>query len=598
VAVAVGDVTVSVGSAIVTSTDGVSWIQRQVGATDFLNAVAYGDGQFVAVGNDGTILSSRDGTNWVLQVTGDSLSAIAYGSGKFVVLGYSTNGPVVITFDGVSWVELPPGPELPVNAIVYGDGQFVGVGASGNLVTSVDGATWVDRGTQISSDIAYANGLFIASGGGAGNTLATSTDGVSWVDHTSSGPVYVSGMAYGNGRFVATGLDCALPECTDVILSTIDGVNWMPVRQSEDQAAFAAIAYGDGQFVAVGDGIVTSTDDGVTWVSRVAGSTNAFFRAIAYGNGQFAAFREDYSAGQSTGRQTGSTILTSADGVNWVERWSGGVISLRGVTYGNGLFAVLGYCCPVTLMTSTDGVHWSQRAQAPAGWGIAYGNGKFVILGDGINTSTDTVDWRQTFSGPFPCLDCELSAIAYGNGRFVALGGVLSANQTFYEISLASSDGVNWVMQQSLSPFDYGYPPEAIAYGNGQFVAVGSFDFDESRGTIQTSRDGLTWSSPQVVAPFLFRGVAFGNGRFVAVGGDEILQSGPIINLSVTPSAKTGLLSLSLEGPTGLDYTIQGSSDLVAWRDVTRITNAASSQVILNGLAIEPGRQFYRAISP
>jgi hypothetical protein len=355
-----------------------------------------------------------------------------------------------------------------------------------------------------------------------------------------------------------------------------------------------AIAYGGGQFVAVGDAIMTSTDDGVTWVRRDAGSTNRFLSGLAYGDGQFAAFGE-YSTenGQSTGI---STILTSADGVNWVERWSGATYPLGGITYGNSVFAAVG-CCPSTILTSTNGVNWNERHQDFFGR-VAYGYGQFVLVGDGIMTSTDAVNWRQAFSGPFPCVDCSLSAIAYGNGRFAALGSVASTNQA-HAISLASSDGVNWVVHQSL-PRDSYPPPQAIAYGNGTFVAAGFFALDLSRGGIQTSRDGLTWSPLQVIAPWEFRGIAFGNGRFVAVGGfggptGEILQSGPIINLSVALNAGSGLLSLSLEGPTGIDYTIQGSTDLISWSDVTKVTNTQSSKVILESLPATSKHQFYRA---
>lgn len=45
----------------------------------------------------------------------------------------------------------------------------------------------------------------------------------------------------------------------------------------------------------------------------------------------------------------------------------------------------------------------------------------------------------------------------------------------------------------------------------------------------------------------------YGNGHFVAVGGQwMILQSGSIINLSITPNNDTGSLTLSFEGPTGV----------------------------------------------
>jgi hypothetical protein len=72
--------------------------------------------------------------------------------------------------------------------------------------------------------------------------------------------------------------------------------------------------------------------------------------------------------------------------------------------------------------------------------------------------------------------------------------------------------------------------PSSHRVWNGQFVAAGNWDLDISRGTIQTSRVGLTWRPPQEIAGRQFRGVAFGNSRLVVVGDDgEILQSGPII---------------------------------------------------------------------
>jgi len=52
-----------------------------------------------------------------------------------------------------------------------------------------------------------------------------------------------------------------------------------------------------------------------------------------------------------------------------------------------------------------------------------------------------------------------------------------------------------------------------------------------------------------------------------------------------------------LAGPIGLDYTIQTSTDLISWQDVTKITNTQSSKVILDGLPAASGQLFYRAYS-
>src|SRR5262245_31447007 len=62
------------------------------------------------------------------------------------------------------------------------------------------------------------------------------------------------------------------------------------------------------------------------------------------------------------------------------------------------------------------------------------------------------------------------------------------------------------------------------AYGNGQFVAVGSY------GTIMTSIDGLSWGVRQSGTSKHLNGIAFGNGQFVAVGRDAILTSTDGVN--------------------------------------------------------------------
>src|SRR6266542_3200891 len=70
--------------------------------------IAYGEGQFVAVGESGIILTSADGVNWNVRQSGthDGLVAIAYGNGQFVAVGSTYDGPSPIwtAGDGVNWV--------------------------------------------------------------------------------------------------------------------------------------------------------------------------------------------------------------------------------------------------------------------------------------------------------------------------------------------------------------------------------------------------------------------------------------------------------------------------------------------------------------
>jgi hypothetical protein len=71
------------------------------------------------------------------------------------------------------------------------------------------------------------------------------------------------------------------------------------------------VTYGNGLFVAVGDGgAILTSPDGVTWTPRTSGTSNTLF-GVTYGNGLFVAVGD------------GGAILTSPDGVNWTPRTSG-----------------------------------------------------------------------------------------------------------------------------------------------------------------------------------------------------------------------------------------------------------------------------------
>jgi hypothetical protein len=362
------------------------------------------------------------------------------------------------------------------------------------------------------------------------------------------------------------------------------------VGGSEAEAALSEIA------------ILTSSD-GVNWIQRRSGvsSRERWLNGIAYGNGQFVAV----GAGVTTGRLIETAILTSADGVTWTERQTGSIDWLSGIAFGNGQFVAVGVYGGI--LTSADGVDWVERATRLS-WanlwlnGITYGNGQFVAAGQvetatsrstvvvtpAILTSTDGVKWTRRHP-ELAETSIGLSGVAYGKGRFVAVGGqsgpdLLRGSGTI----VTSGDGVNWVSRLSGARAETRYF-SGIAYGSGLFVAVGG-------GPTMASADGVNWvSRPSGASPL--SGVAYGNGHFMAVGGRTILESGSIITLELTPNTATGPLTLSLAGPSGLGYTIQSSTDLISWLSVTNITSDQSTSIILDLQPAAGERGFYRAYS-
>jgi hypothetical protein len=264
-----------------------------------------------------------------------------------------------------------------------------------NPASSPDGITWtvhntVDLRANSSGAVAFGNGVFVApSGGGWDQRVTTSADGVNWTAHDSalppswpsSGPV--SAITYGGGQFVAVGGGGA-------IATSPDGINWT-ARTSGVTTDFTGIAYGNGLYVAVGTWYVNPThpvvvsSDGINWTAVPAANVfNAKWIRIAFGEGRFVA--RSY--------QGGPAFMYSADGVNWTASDVGGVTWGDGhpVIYADGRFVASGENGGQMIYASDDGITWSVLASSVphGGWAIAYGNGTFVTVEDGTGAMRAT----------------------------------------------------------------------------------------------------------------------------------------------------------------------------------------------------------------
>lgn len=144
------------------SSDGAEW--EQVLETDAtMNAVAHGDGRFVAVGDSaqgGTIVASDNGSTWSDTIDTDvALVDVAFGDGTWVALAEDRT---YTSSDGANWTESEPIPfefsGISAGAIAFGDGEFLvstySCGASGCSVTSPltssDGTSWAPSDLDLS----------------------------------------------------------------------------------------------------------------------------------------------------------------------------------------------------------------------------------------------------------------------------------------------------------------------------------------------------------------------------------------------------------------------------------------------------------------
>jgi hypothetical protein len=287
-------------------------VRRLPQTTNVLNAVTYGGGLFVAVGNSGDkgeILTSPDGMVWTSQASGATtpLADVVWGNGRFVAVGGASSTPVVVTStDGIVWT---PGLVTP---------SFTRLGT-----------------------VTFGNGLFVAFGG---STSFTSSDGMNWTrasEFLSRWCPY--GIGYGQGAFVSVGW--CIGGIYNAIRYSTNGTNWTEAQGStvgEEQGYFA-VTWAAGQFVAVGFRKTATSTNGREWIQRQDSSGSSFtLWDVAYGDEVFVAVGCTSLGGEYCDATAPARIQTSSEGREWRVRDTGWTNALWGVAYGNGRFVAVG----------------------------------------------------------------------------------------------------------------------------------------------------------------------------------------------------------------------------------------------------------------
>ncbi len=268
-----GETYVGVGDAgaIVMSKDGLAWLDASPGPRDVLHDIDSDGSTIVAVGNRGAILSSTDESRWIHHDLGvnAALTRVTHGQGLFVVTGndYNANrGMIFTSADGVEWTERVVGTVPLLYGAAYGGGRFVVTTRDGGVVTSTDGANWSHRPGALPDalllpGLIWADGKFVAVGYWKQRPVvsATSTNGLDWALHEGPWSTGLYGLAYGKGRFVATGANGAILFSTDAAHWTETQFRW-PGTLEDVHFAF-------GWFVCAAEHNILFSDDAVLWQS-------------------------------------------------------------------------------------------------------------------------------------------------------------------------------------------------------------------------------------------------------------------------------------------------------------------------------------------
>ena len=205
---------------IATSPDGITWTARtsSFGSTTIL-AITFGNGLFVAGGENGKIATSPDGITWTQRVSpfgGDHIRGMGFGNNTYVAVGEGNK--LATSPDGITW-SLGTSPLVAANAIIYdvnygADGYWVFAAAetpagTGAVATATNPAgTWTQRvlnfGTDSAYGIGYGNGCWVIVGDYG--SLATASDPTgTWTLGTSSyGSDLINYAYYGSDGYWLT----------------------------------------------------------------------------------------------------------------------------------------------------------------------------------------------------------------------------------------------------------------------------------------------------------------------------------------------------------------------------------------------------------
>lgn len=181
-----------------------------------LTGVVYDGSRFVALGSDGTSITTTDSTTWAAATAipgATGMNAIAFGAGTYVAVG-NAGGIYSNANAGVTgaWTARTSGTTQNLYGVAFVNDQFIAVGAQGTLLTSPDGVTWTARTSNTPNalrGVTYGVGTYVAVGDAG--TVVSSADGATWTEQTIPTTQSLYAVIFGpDVQFVAVGTSGAV----------------------------------------------------------------------------------------------------------------------------------------------------------------------------------------------------------------------------------------------------------------------------------------------------------------------------------------------------------------------------------------------------
>ena len=341
---------------ILTSNDASAWEVQFLEETGRFQDVIFGDGGFLAVGEDGLVASSSDGLVWSFQnpPTDIDLKGVTKTGAGFLAVG--DGGLMMTSLDGTSWQELSEDTlDLPhfyeILEIASRDGVVIGVGTNSLIVRSEDGGAWEKRPRWI---VGYYNSVrwigseFWAVGDYG---IARSPEGLEWELMLYDTSVGLFDVAWNGSVYVAVGWNPAPGAGDGLVATSTDGFDWA-YQWIHAGGPLTAVRWTGSLFVAVGvDGILLTSPDGSIWSQHYL-DEQIYLYDMEWNGDRLVAVGMHW--------KTGRLILSSADGVNWVEclPHDRHRSFFRDVAWVGDRFLAVGFLLGDMVFTSNDGLNW------------------------------------------------------------------------------------------------------------------------------------------------------------------------------------------------------------------------------------------------
>jgi hypothetical protein len=336
------------------SLDGLNWNYADSGYRRYIYDIAYGNGDYVAVGYQGWFMTSGDALNWTTSYTAfiETLNDAAYGNGLFLVVG--AHGTV---FSGTesfgAFTRRNPDTLHGLYGVVFGNDRFVAVGDEGTIRETTNGINW--SGLNIATeprlqDVCFAEGRFVAVGAN-GEIVIYDNHTAQSIPSGTTQELY--GIAHGNGVYVAVGT-------LGTILVSSNAVNWADYRQT-DLTTLLSVAFGNGTFVTA-DGFlrVAASTNGIDWTTRTL-PFSLSPEKIIFGAGRFIIVTSD------------NEILSSEDGVEWAHHFTRSQQGFYGMAWGDHTFLGIGE--DGVIMQSADVRPHLRGRKLPTGFEVTVSGG-------------------------------------------------------------------------------------------------------------------------------------------------------------------------------------------------------------------------------